>query len=919
METVSKVGFVFLLLLSFSIPVNPAVGRAALIGDAAPNGPAGGPTASVQASPWHNERVDDIEVFADMGGRALAMDSAGRPHIAYGADSLYYAGFDGAAWHVEVADHTGGVGRFTSLALDAADRPCISYYDAIGGNLDLARWDGTAWLTETVDSAGNVGQWTSLALDTAGRPHISYLDATSGTLRYAYHDGAAWRIETVDGPLGDYGGKTSLALDSAGRPHISYIDSTASQVKYARYDGTAWQIMPVAGWSWSAALALDAADRPHISFAAAGLFYASFDGSVWEVEQVSNARCNDRATLVMDALDHPHIGCADWYLYYAYHDGASWHAESIALLEDGDAGVALALDTAGQPHIGYIWADTYGAVFSCTLRYAQFDGTTWLLSVVDSSTGPTGFSTSLALDSAGRPHIGYYDQAHSLIQYAHFDGADWHIEPVDTGSSPSLALDGLDHPHIAYASGGGIRYAYREDTTWITTTVVDGGYWGGFGSPSLALDSAGRPHISYSYAYKITTYVAYTYYDGTAWQGQGVDGRYGVDESSLALDAFDRPHISYGRDYDGLYYASYNGFSWTIEMVGSGDGAAGYYDTSLALDSAGRPHVSYGVGYPSYTLRYAHYDGTSWIIEIVDSAWYTSFHDLSLALDENDHPHIGYRYPSGSDLKYAFFDGAAWRSQVVDRRGSVGADTSLALDAAREPHISYHDSSNGDLKYAYHACAALGGANIQGPARLPLGISSLYTATYQPVTATYPLWEWNNGTLEPSASYSWTMTGTHTVVVTATNSCSQIQGTLTVTVFCQEVAGVNVSGPHALLVGQTGHYLATPLPITASRPLTFTWDNGTVGPTADYSWTLTGTHTLAASVANPCGGNSAAFSVSVLEAWPYSIYLPLILRDWNPWVTPSPTISPTPIPSSASTNSLPVTVLPAQRRATQVC
>jgi len=96
--------------------------------------------------------------------------------------------------------------------------------------------------------------------------------------------------------------------------------------------------------------------------------------------------------------------------------------------------------------------------------------------------------------------------------------------------------------------------------------------------------------------------------------------------------------------------------------------------------------------------------------------------------------------------------------------------------------------------------------------------------------------------------------------------------------YCQPVEEAGIVGPEALLVGQTGFYTATYAPPTATTPITFTWDNGTSGPTAAYSWTAVGVYPITVTGTNACGEAVGHLSVQVLAEQPYRVYLPLIVR-----------------------------------------
>ncbi len=116
-------------------------------------------------------------------------------------DDLKYAWRDGSGWHTETVDSEGYVGKCSSLVLDGAGNPRISYFDDSNDTKDDLKYawrDGSGWHTETVDSQGWVGWYTSLALDGAGNPRISYFDDTKDDLKYAWHDGTGWQTETVD-------------------------------------------------------------------------------------------------------------------------------------------------------------------------------------------------------------------------------------------------------------------------------------------------------------------------------------------------------------------------------------------------------------------------------------------------------------------------------------------------------------------------------------------------------------------------------------------------------------------------------------------------------------------------------------------------------------------------------------------------
>ena len=371
---------------------------------------------------------------------------------------------------------------------------------------------------------------------------------------------------------------------------------------------------------------------------------------------------------------------------------------------------SLQLDADGYPHIAYGGDGLY---------YAWYNGTEWHLETLDTNPQDVDY-VSLALDSAGYAHIGYYDRAYDDIMYAFQTESGWQYQVVASDASSScggisaLVLDEVGNPHISYG-GDSLYYAHLISNTWQMIKIVDEGT--NIYSPSLALDSQGFPHISYSVREACGPYsseLQYAYADSDAWNIETVPTMwYWADDSSLVIDANDRLHISYIESYGFsveigyLRYAIRDDTGWQIETV---DDIHDLKSTSLAVDGNGLPHISYIVNHTkSYgaDLMYAYKDEVVWYTETVVANQQEAVLSNCIALSEAGDPHISYLNetldPEITYLMYTTLEADGWDFQTVDERfqgGQAGEYNSLALDGEDNPHISYYGDGFNSLKYA---------------------------------------------------------------------------------------------------------------------------------------------------------------------------------------------------------------------------
>jgi len=279
----------------------------------------------------------------------------------------------------------------------------------------------------------------------------------------------------------------------------------------------------------------------------------------------------------------------------------------------------------------------------------------------ESSGREYGWSSAVAVDSNGYPHIGFLDYSSTFAEgrfgFAKWNGSIWEVETsidVKSGRYVSIKIDSNDVIHAAYYSE-----SYYRDLKYIKNTGS------GWGAPEI-LDSSGQV------------------------------GKY----SSLALDSNDNPHIVYWDETNtSLKYIKYNGSSWDSPITLDNSGYVGEY-CSIAIDSLDNIHVSYLERGPD-NLKYIKYNGSSWDTPVTLDASSRSGFYSKIAVDASNNPHICYYEASNKDLKYVKYNGSSWDTPViVDSTGDVGAYNSIDIDSNGNPCISYVNITNGFLKYA---------------------------------------------------------------------------------------------------------------------------------------------------------------------------------------------------------------------------
>ena len=335
---------------------------------------------------------------------------------------------------LETVGFTGDQGRYATIGLDSSGTPYAAWYDKTEDALWVAARPIEGWSVVLADT--QAGQYASIAVNpVTDLPGIAYFDEANLQAKYAVF-GDPYQVEAIVHD-DDLGGEPwiALAYSSSGVPYITYhYDNGFLHSRGVLEIDTAlgsWDAHRVDYRSWGAgdtgthtAIALNSFDVPQIAYrndSGLNLIFATDQDDAWVTTNATTPYTNATAMYIDLALDSgDNIFISTWFeddqaqscAFLVYRLLDEWSKEEIecGATEDFGKYTSIAIDSAGDPHVTYHGEDD--------LRYAVRSGKGWDVQVLDDQ-GTTGLWTSLALDNADRPHVVYFSASARDMRYAY--------------------------------------------------------------------------------------------------------------------------------------------------------------------------------------------------------------------------------------------------------------------------------------------------------------------------------------------------------------------------------------------------------------------------------------------------------------------------------------------------------------------
>ena len=435
---------------------------------------------------------------------------------------------------------------------------------------------------------------------------------------------------------------------------------------------------------------------------------------------------------------------AAYSVRFAWDSGGTWHITNV----DFGGETSLARASNGVYHL------VYNGINGVT--WATGGGANWNISPDRVDTAVSPIQPAMVLDSAGRPHVAYFDFSSAgqfALKYTRWNGTAWvrgTFETVATNAwfpwmqqnNRFIAVDPAGRPHIVFANDiGDILYFSLVNGSWQSEWVATGD------DASLAIGSDGIPRIAFVQADS----VVFGYKSGGMWSFETVaTGQTGISNLKgvcIALDSANNPSVCFAMSVnEDMYLASRTGGSWTVARI-DGDGTPdphvilGRYGTSVDIDDAGRPVTSYQAIdiYPpdGHTfradLKCAGNSGSSNCISITS-------HPQSARVCDTDAAAFSTTATSPDPLSYqwqAELDPGAWTDladgPIVHNGIHIGTASGAAADSMQINTLANFNADRSALRLRCQITAACGSTTTLVA---ELSVSAGPDITNQPVDAT---------------------------------------------------------------------------------------------------------------------------------------------------------------------------------------
>lgn len=404
-------------------------------------------------------------------------------------------------------------------------------------------------------------------------------------------------------------------------------------------------------------------------------------------------------------------------------------------------------------------------------------------------------------------------------------------EPWQRDGGAALVFDDHGHGFVVWTRTYAVSQGAPSDGYDVLWRSWDGSAWsteavllhgdaylpgspGTFGLIPVETSDSIVLFIVWGTGYRTTEYLNGSWSEPSPWTDLDVTLAQIIadDEGTLHAAAFGENSINWGYNgwFQDAYYLTHDGTSWSVPLnLSFTDGVANY--VGLAFDGNGQLHFLWsdpGSPYSDESLKSAIWervkDGASWTPNAEATVYDEdqAINGFSLTADGSGILQLAWSeglLVDGSqtdlDIYYQTGDRKAWGTEE-EVNASSGESRYPVVVAGDGAFIFWQEGPTLDRdvyfsrQIAAGPCQSLTEVSIEGPATGNVGQTHLFSAASAPLTATWPVtYTWqaaqqstviHGGGFIDTVDFTWSLTGTKAITVTAKNCGEAVTATHTI-------------------------------------------------------------------------------------------------------------------------------------------